>query len=107
MARGRNWREVREEALKAGLITEDSVAAARRRHDEQTRAYRLRQVRQARLSRQEDVAAAMNVSQSRVSRIEAGDIEHAEVGTLRAYVAALGGELQVTADFGDERLIIG
>lgn len=107
MARGRNWREVREEALKAGLITEDSVAAARRRHDEQARAYRLRQVRQARLSRQEDVAEAMNVSQSRVSRIEAGDIEHAEVGTLRAYVAALGGELRVTADFGDERLIIG
>ena len=107
MARARNWRDVRAEALKVGRITEDSVAEARRRHDEQARAWRLRQVRQARLSRQEDVAAAMKVSQSRVSRIEGGDIEHAELGTLRAYVQALGGELQVTADFGDERLILG
>ena len=46
----------------------------------------------------------MNVSQSRISRIESGDIEHAELATLRAYVQALGGVLRVTADFGDEKL---
>jgi predicted XRE-type DNA-binding protein len=103
----RNWREVREDALKAGLITEDSVAAARHQQDEQARAFRLRQVRQARMSRQQDVAAAMHVSQSRVSRIEGGDIEHSELGTLRAYVAAIGGALVVTADFGDEKLTLG
>lgn len=91
MARARNWRDVRAEAVAAGRITDAGVAAARRQHDEQVRAYRLRQVRESRFVRQEDVAAAMNVSQSRVSRIEGGDISHAELGTLRAYVQALGG----------------
>jgi predicted transcriptional regulator len=43
-------------------------------------------------------------SQSRISRIESGDIEHAELATLRAYVQALGGLIRVTADFGDEKL---
>jgi len=106
MARARNWRDARAEAIDAGRITEDGVTGARRHHDEQARAYRLRQVRQARMARQEDVAAAMNVSQSRVSRIEGGDIEHAELATLRAYVQALGGVLKVTADFGDEQLTL-
>jgi transcriptional regulator with XRE-family HTH domain len=73
-------------------------------HDKQARAYRLRQLRKDRMARQEDVAAAMNVSQSRISRIESGDIEHAELATLRAYVQALGGVLRVTADFGNEKL---
>ena len=93
--------------MRQGCITEESVADARRQHVEQARAYRLRQVREARLARQEDVAAAMKVSQSRVSRIEHGDISHSEVATLRAYVQALGGELRVTADFGDEKLTLG
>jgi predicted transcriptional regulator len=106
MARARNWRDVRADAMEAGQITEDGVAGARRYHDEQARAYRLRQVRQSRMARQEDVAAAMNVSQSRVSRIEGGDLEHAELATLRAYVQALGGVLRVTADFGDEQLTL-
>jgi hypothetical protein len=48
----------------------------------------------------------MNVSQSRVSRIEKGDIDHVELATLRAYVRALGGELIVAADFGNEQLRI-
>lgn len=90
----------------AGRITEEGVASARHYHEDQARAYRLRQVRQARMARQEDVAAAMNVSQSRVSRIEGGDIDHAELATLRAYVQALGGVLRVTADFGDEKLTL-
>jgi predicted XRE-type DNA-binding protein len=102
----RNWRDVRAEALKTGRISDAGIAAARRVHDEQVRAYRLRQVRKARMARQEDVAAAMKVSQSRVSRIEAGDIDHAELATIRAYVQALGGRLRVTADFGDEQLTL-
>lgn len=106
MAKARNWRDIRADALEAGVITEDGLADARRRHDEQARAYRLRQVRQAQAARQEDVAREMHVSQSRVSRIENGDLDHVELSTLRAYVAALGGRLSVTADFGDEKLRI-
>lgn len=106
MARARNWRDVRADALRSGHITEQGIAEARLYHDEQARAYHLRQVRQARMARQQDVAAAMNVSQSRVSRIERGDIDHAELATLRAYVHALGGRLTVTAEFGDQTLTL-
>jgi predicted XRE-type DNA-binding protein len=106
MTAGHDWRDVRAEALADGRITEEGVAGAREVHKERIRAYRLRQLRQARLARQADVAAAMNVSQSRVSRIEAGDISHAEMGTLSAYVSALGGVLRVSADFGDETLVL-
>jgi hypothetical protein len=48
----------------------------------------------------------MNVSQSRVGRIEGGGIVHSQMGTLSAYVRAPGGVLRVTADFGDEVLIL-
>src|SRR5262249_55562019 len=103
MARARNWRDVRADALAAGRITDAGVAAARRQHDEQARAYRLKQVRAAGPPRGRGRDDEM--SQSRVSRIEAGDISHAE-WTLRAYVQALGGVLRVTADFGGETLTI-
>lgn len=103
----RNWREVRADAIADGHLTEAEISQARRTHDEQARAFRLRQVRQSRLVRQEDIAAEMKVSQSRISRIEAGEIDRSELGTLRAYVQALGGTLKVTAEFGDEHLTIG
>lgn len=107
MATVRNWRDVRAEAVAAGRITEDGVKEARQRHEDEARAWRLRQVRQSKAARQEDIAAAMHVTQSRVSRIEHGDIAHAELATIRAYVEALGGHLSVTADFGDEKLTLG
>ena len=44
--------------------------------------------------------------QSRVSRIERGAIDHTQLETLRAYLEALGGELEVSARFGDERILI-
>ena len=46
------------------------------------------------------------VSQNRVSRIEHGDIERAQVDTLRKYVEALGGTLHVEVEYGDERIQI-
>jgi transcriptional regulator with XRE-family HTH domain len=55
---------------------------------------------------QEDVAAQMHVSQSRVSRIERGDLDHVEVATLRSYVEALGGRVEIIANFGDERIVV-
>ena len=98
----RSWKDVRSEA---GL-DKDRVAERRRDLEGRARAYRLRQVREAQHVNQEDVASLMRVSQSRVSRKEPGDIARTEVGTLRAYVEALGGQLEVVADFGDEKLLI-
>ena len=46
------------------------------------------------------------MDQSDVSRLEArNDFEDCLVSTLRRYVAALGGELDLVAAFGDRRII--
>ncbi|MEU7935917.1 XRE family transcriptional regulator [Microbispora bryophytorum] len=67
----------------------------------EVRAHRLAEIRQEQDLTQRDVAALMGVSAPRVSAIEHGEIDRAEVSTLRSYVEALGGRLRVVADFGD------
>ncbi|WP_232544738.1 helix-turn-helix domain-containing protein [Streptomyces buecherae] len=37
----------------------------------------------------------------RVSAIEHGELDRAELATIRSYAEALGGRLRVVADFGD------
>jgi predicted XRE-type DNA-binding protein len=73
----------------------------------EVRARRLVQVRKRQNATQAEVAAAMGVSQARVSRIEKGQLERGEVETLAAYVKALGGKLTIIADFGDETYVLG
>ena len=48
---------------------------------------------------QRDIAAAMGVSIARVSQIEHGEVTSFEV--IARYVEALGGRLDLVADFGD------
>lgn len=71
------------------------------------RAYRLAEVRKRQQMTQTAVARVLGVTQGRVSAIEKGAISRSEVETLAAYVAALGGELKLVADFGDETLVLG
>jgi hypothetical protein len=44
-----------------------------------------------------------DVSQNRLSRIEHGDIDRAQVDTLGKYVEAPGDRLRVEVELGDER----
>ncbi len=83
-----------------------AVAAHKKRMLEEVRAYRLRELRETSDLTQVELAERLNVSQNRVSRIEHGDIERAQVDTLRKYVEALGGELRVEVAIGDERFQI-
>jgi predicted XRE-type DNA-binding protein len=55
---------------------------------------------------QTQVAERMNVRQERISAIERGELTAAEVRTLAAYVRALGGRLEVAADFAGERIVL-
>jgi len=55
---------------------------------------------------QAQVAQRMNVRQERVSAIERADPGATEVRTLATYVEALGGRLQIIADFGGERVVL-
>ena len=54
---------------------------------------------------QREVAQAMGVTVGRVSQIENGELSGIDV--LDRYVTALGGLLEVVANFGDEQFKIG
>jgi hypothetical protein len=55
---------------------------------------------------QAQVAQRMGVRQERISAIERAEPGATEVRTLAGYVEALGGRLEITADFGDERVLL-
>lgn len=79
------------------------VEVHRRRMLDEVRAYRLRELREQRLLTQADVADHIHVSQRRVSGIESGDIEKAQVDTLRKYAEAVGGTLRVEVEIDGDR----
>jgi transcriptional regulator with XRE-family HTH domain len=95
-----------EDLLQQRPVDREAVEAHKRRLLEEVRAYRLRELREASSLTQVELAARLHVSQNRVSRIEHGDIERAQVDTLRKYVEALGGTLRVEVEYGDERIQI-
>lgn len=92
----RNWRDIRAEAVKRGLVDPSQADASRKDLQEAVQAQRLADIRKTLGLRQSDVAELMGVSQARVSKLEGGDLAHTELGTLQSYVAALGGSLRVT-----------
>lgn len=70
------------------------------------RAHTLAAARQRMRLTQAQVAQRMNVRQERVSAIERAEPGATEVRTLAAYVAALGGRLEIVAHIGDERITL-
>ena len=65
----------------------------------------LAELRQLRELSQNEVAETLGMSQPRVSKIERQ--EDLYLSTLAEYVRALGGELEVAAVFGEDRVLIG
>ena len=55
---------------------------------------------------QAEVAERMDVSPQQVAAIEAAGSGTTDVRTLVSYVAALGGRLELTADFGGDRIVL-
>ena len=68
------------------------------------RAWRLAEMRRHLGIAQAEVAPRMGVTQGRVSAIEHAKPGATELRTLASFVEALGGRLEIIADFGDERL---
>jgi transcriptional regulator with XRE-family HTH domain len=102
-----HWPTLEEiEARDRGRIDEARVAGHRERMRAEQRAYRLAEIRRAQGLTQNDVAETMGVSQRRVSAVERGALERTEIGTIIAYINALGGQVEVMARFGDEHLVI-
>lgn len=67
-------------------------------------ALRLAELRESRQATQQQVAEDLKVSQANVSRIEHESDLY--LSTLRNYVEALGGSLEIAAVFNDERIIL-
>lgn len=98
----RNWREIRAEAIAQGRVDRKRADKARQKMRDAVRTHHLSEIRKSLgHARQSDVAELMGVSQARISKLENGDLEHTEVGTLQCYVAALGGNLRIVAEFAN------
>jgi DNA-binding phage protein len=93
----RNWKSVRAERLGPPAIAR--VARQARARVEQLT---LQELRRVLAMTQVDVARTAEMTQSELSRLESrGDHR---ISTLRRYVAALGGELEVAAIFRGRRV---
>lgn len=103
----RTWGESRAEVIAAGGLDEERITELGRRMRAAERAYRLAEIRRRHGIDQTTLAEKLGVSQSRVSRIERGEIDRSELATIKSYVEALGGTVEIVARFGDEALRVG
>ncbi|MGH3932762.1 MAG: helix-turn-helix domain-containing protein [Pseudonocardiaceae bacterium] len=102
----RNWQDVRAQARATGKLDDTRIAMLGATLRAETRAHRLAEIRRAYGLDQSDVAERVGVSQSRISRIERGELDRSEISTVRGYVEALGGDIEIVAKFGDERITL-
>ncbi|MFF2065696.1 helix-turn-helix domain-containing protein [Streptomyces sp. NPDC058200] len=98
------WDDVKREVFDAEDL--DVITAGTQRMVAEARAHRLAEMRKQLGLTQREVAARMHVRQERVSAIERGNATATEVGTIAAYVAALGGSLVIVADFNGTRVVV-
>ena len=94
----RDWEELERELHMAGVSPEEIEAGARQLLA-MARGNQLADARKQVGLTQREVAAALGVSIARVSQIEHGEVTSFEV--IARYVEALGGRLDLVADFGD------
>lgn len=93
----RTWKSVRDRRL-----SPEVVSRAKRRADEQIEEGTLRELRQDLHVTQVELAAATEMTQSELSRLESR-ADH-RISTLRRYVEALGGKLEISALIGKRRI---
>jgi predicted XRE-type DNA-binding protein len=98
-----SWSDVKAKAEAVDPRTpaerEAGQAAATERREAYVRGHQLAEMRKTAGLTQAQVAEALGVSQARVSKIEHGEISGIDV--VRAYVAALGGTVDIVATLGD------
>ena len=97
-----SWDDVK----KRRPIDEDSVAEHAARMVLEERAYLLKELRGLQRATQADLAARMGLTQPSISAVEAGELEKSSLGTIKNYVEALGGTLEVHIRFEDKELLL-
>jgi predicted XRE-type DNA-binding protein len=106
MAKATKWEDVKADLRAKGRFDDEKVQANMERLRSEIRMHRPTEIREALGITQQFLAEQIGISQSRVSQIERGELEHTEVATLRSYFRELGGEVEVVVRLGDERLQI-
>lgn len=91
-----------EELKKKIDASPDRRARVDERKREIRRALELEELRTSHKVTQEALAKTLGVSQARISKLERQ--QDARLSTLRSYIEALGGELEVNAVFDDEKI---
>jgi hypothetical protein len=67
----------------------------------------IRTLREATGKTQAEVAEASKIAQADISRLEGREaFAECQVSTLERYIAALGGQLELVATFGDKKIIL-
>ena len=98
-----SWSEVKAKGAavdpRPAAERDAAQGAAGERREAYVRGYQLAEMRKSAGLTQAQVADILGVSQARISKIEHGEISGIEI--VRAYVAALGGTLDVVATLGD------
>ena len=95
-----------EDILTIRAVDRDAVNAEKKRLRDEVRSYRLKELREAKAITQEELAAALSLSQNRISRLELGDIERTQINTLRKYIEGLGGQLIISAKVDDNVIML-
>lgn len=93
-----DWETLERQLYEAGVDRAEVEAGARRLLAE-ARGHQLAETRKQHGLAQKDIAVRMRVSVARVSQIEHGEAVSLDV--IARYVEALGGRLDLVADFGD------
>ena len=98
-----SWSEVKAKAAavdpRPAAERDAAQAAAAERREAYVRGYQLAEMRKSAGLTQAQVADILGVSQARISKIEHGEVSGIDI--VRAYVAALGGTLDIVATLGD------
>ncbi|SDJ83647.1 Helix-turn-helix domain-containing protein [Actinopolyspora mzabensis] len=107
---GRSWKDVKKDKEALDRSNGRDVETAREHASALTQGFvlgdRLAQLREEQHLSQTEMAERLGVSQARVSKLEQGNLAHLELGTIRRYVAALGGTLKLVADFADHDVTV-
>src|SRR5438105_15078897 len=88
--------------IEAKRFTPEQIARSEKWVERELLEMDLRAVRELTGKTQEEVAKAAEMTQSELSRVERRE-DH-RISTIRRIIEALGGELEVTAIFGDKRV---
>ncbi|MEZ5090835.1 MAG: XRE family transcriptional regulator [Micropruina sp.] len=97
-----SWSDVRAKRPVDDAAIAEHVALM----EAEERAYRLREIREELGVTQKELADRMSLTQPTISALESGDLDRSGLATLRAYVEALGGTVEVTATFGSRKLVL-